>query len=111
MIQKSSTKLIIVEKKHSSANCAATNSPKRIFSDFRILTDVGFTPKEAILKPKLKQPPTGGQEKYKYLVSVWQQKNMRTFKDFLRWYDNKDVTLTLDAKKMVVFTTTKDLTC
>ena len=31
------------------------------------------------------------QEHYQYLNSVWQQDNMLTFRNFLHWYNNKDV--------------------
>ena len=43
----------------------------------------------------MKQPPATVQENYHYLNSVWQQENMRTFKD-------KDVVPTLEAMQKVV---------
>ena len=50
------------------------------------------------------QPPANGQQSYQYLTSAWQQENMCTFKDFFRWYNNKDVVPTLEAmQKMVDF--------
>ena len=37
---------------------------------------------------------------------------MCTFKDFLRWYNNKDVVPTLEAmQKCLPFITRKELTC
>ena len=51
---------------------------------FQSLIDGGLTSTDALSILYLKQPPATGQENYQYLISVWQQENMRTFKDFLR---------------------------
>ena len=72
------------------------------YSDFQSLIDGGLTSKEALSKLKLKQPPATGQEYYQYLTTVWQQENMRTFKDFLRWYNSEDVVPTPEAVKKLV---------
>ena len=68
---------------------------------------------EALLKLELKQPPLTGQEIYQFLTSLSQQGNMCTFKDFLRWYNNKDVVLTLEAMQKIpnFFTTAKEVIC
>ena len=43
-------------------------------------------------------------EKYSYLQSVWENKNMQYFSDFLKWYNNEDVVPTLEAmQKMIEF--------
>ena len=43
-------------------------------------------------------------DNYNYLESVWEQEQMTTFQDFVRWYNNKDVVPTLDAmQKMMEF--------
>ena len=48
-------------------------------------------------------PPTGA-ENYSYLQSVWENKNMQIFSDFLKWYNNKDIVPTLEAmQKMIEF--------
>ena len=60
-----------------------------------------MTSKEALSKLEMQQPPATGQENYQYLTSVW-QKNMCTFKDFLRSYNNKDVVLTAEAMQKLV---------
>ena len=60
--------------------------------------------KEAVSKLKLKKPPVTEQENYQHLTTVWQQKNMCEFKDFLRRYNNKGVVPPLEAmQKMVGF--------
>ena len=53
---------------------------------------------------KLSKPLPSGEENYQYLIDIWNHENMCTFKDFLRWYNNKDVVPTLEAmQKMLVF--------
>ena len=80
----SSAMLNFLHTKSSIAN--ATVFPLKNYSDFQRLIEGGLTSEEALSKLKLKEPPATGQEKYQYLTSVWQQENMCTFKDFLRWY-------------------------
>ena len=41
-------------------------------------------------------------ENYSYLQKVWEQEKMQSFKDFLRWYDNKDVVPVLEAMQKKV---------
>ena len=54
-------------------------------------------------------PPTGA-ENYSYLQSVWVSEGMKSFKDFLMWYNNKDVVPTLEAmKKMLEFYHQKEI--
>ena len=59
---------------------------------------------EALSKMKLSKPPPSGETNYQYLLDIWQDENMCTFKDFLRWYNTKDVVPTLEAmQKMLAF--------
>ena len=59
---------------------------------------------KALSKMKLSKPPPSGEENYQNLLDIWNQENMCTFKDFLRWYNNKDVVPTLEAmQKMLTF--------
>ena len=60
----------------------SSNPLETTCSDIQNLIDGGLTSQEASSKLKLKQPPAPGQENYQNLTSVWQQENMRTFKDF-----------------------------
>ena len=50
----------------------------------------------------LKTKPTTGLENYNYLKSIWEQEKMTIFRDFLRWYNNKDVVPTLDAMQKLI---------
>ena len=53
---------------------------------------------------KLSKPPPSGEENYQYLLEIRDNESMCTFKDFLRWYNNKDVVATLEAMpKMLAF--------
>ena len=60
---------------------------------------------EAPSEMKLSKPPTSGEENYQYLLDIWKLENMCTFKDFLRWYNNRHVVPTLEAmqKKLAFY--------
>ena len=59
---------------------------------------------EALSKMKLSKPPLSGEGNKQYLLDIWNHENMCTFKDFLRWYNNKDVVPTLEPmQKMLAF--------
>ena len=74
------------------------------YSDYQTLLSSGLKTEEALSKMKLSKPPPSGEENYQYLLDIWNHENMCTFKDFLRWYNNKDVVPTLEAmQKMLVF--------
>ena len=52
----------------------------------------------------LKEKPLSGKENYALLEKLWKMEKMKTSRDFLRWYNNKDVVPTLQAmKKMMKF--------
>ena len=70
----------------------------------------GLTTEQAIVNLKLSKTPPTGIEKYQYLQKIWKQEQMSSFKDFLRWYNKKDVVPTLEAmQKMIVFYHDKDI--
>ena len=77
---------------------------------FTKLLNSGFTVEKAIKKLKLGGIPNTGPENYAMLQNIWQTHGMTTFKDFVRWYNNKDVVPTLEAlQKMVDFYHSKGL--
>ena len=52
----------------------------------------------------LKEQPLSGKENYALLEKLWKMEKMKTFRGFVRWYNNKDVVPTLRAmKKMIKF--------
>ena len=64
----------------------------------------GIEEKEALKKLKLKTVPKNAEENYRELQNIWEKENMNTIRDFLKWYNNKDVVPTLDAMtKMIQF--------
>ena len=80
------------------------------YTDYVNLLKSGLTTEQAVLKLKLSKPPPTGIENYQYLQQIWKQKQMSSFKDFLRWYNNKDVVPTLEAmQKMIAFYHDKDI--
>ena len=70
--------------------------------DFQKLLNTGITEEQALKKIGLKTKPPTGLENYNYLKSIWEQEKMTTFRDFLRWYNNKDVVPTLDAMQKMI---------
>ena len=80
------------------------NPLERDYSVYQKIHGSGLKTEEALSKMKLSKPPPSGEENYQYLLDVWNHENMCTFKDFLRWYINKDVVPTLEAmQKMLAF--------
>ena len=82
------------------------------YSDYQNLLSSGLKTEKALSKMKLSKPPPSVEENYQYLLDVWTHEKMCTFKDFLRWYNNKGVVPTLEAmQKCLLFITRKELTC
>ena len=70
----------------------------------------GLTTEQAVVKLKLSKPPPTGIENYQRLRQKWKQEQMSSFKDLLRWYNNKDVVPTLEAmQKMIASYHDKDV--
>ena len=73
-------------------------------SDYQKLLSCRLKPEEALSKKKLSKPPPTGEENYQYLLEICNHEKMCTFKDFLRWYNKKDVVPILEAmQKMLAF--------
>ena len=82
------------------------------YTDYVNLLKSGLTTEQAVVKLKLSKPPPAGTENYQYLQQIWKQEHMSSFKDFLRWYNNKDFVPTLEAvQKKLLFTMTKIFIC
>ena len=80
------------------------NPLEKDYSDYQNLLSSGLKTEEALSKMKLSKPPPSGEENYQYLLDTWNHENMCTYKDFLRWYNNKDVVPTLEAmQKLLAF--------
>ena len=79
-------------------------------TDYVNLLKSGLTTEQAVVKLKLSKPPTTVIENHQYLQQIWKQEQMTSFKDFLRWYNKKDVVPTLEAmQKWIAFYHDKDI--
>ena len=80
------------------------NPIEKDYSDYQSLLSSGLKTEEAPTEMKVSKPPPSAEENFQYLLDIWNRENMCTFKDFLRWYNNKDVVPTLEAmQNMLVF--------
>ena len=80
------------------------------FKDYQNLKSSGLDEQQALKKLQIRSVPASGWDNYKYLQEIWQKHGMTTFKDFLQWYNNKDVVPTLEAmQKMVQFYHQKEI--
>ena len=80
------------------------------YTDYVNLLKCGLSTEQSVIKLKLSKPPPTGIENYHYLQQIWKQEQISSFKDFLRWYNNKDVVPTLEAmQKKIAFYHDKDI--
>ena len=87
-----------------------TNALEKDYNDFEIFTTSGLSSEQAVCKLWLNKIPPTGDEKYAYLRNIWASEGMKSFKDFLMWYNNKDVVPTLEAmQKMIEFYHQKEI--
>ena len=86
------------------------NPLEKDYNDFENLTSIGSSSEQGVCKLRLNKIPPTGDENYAYLRSIWVSKGMKSFKDFLMWYKNKDVVPTLEAmQKMIEFHHQKEI--
>ena len=80
------------------------NPLEKEFTDFTKLLNSGLSQQEALKKLRLKEVPPSGVDNYNYLKVIWEEEQMSTFRDFVKWYNNKDVVPTIEAmQKMMEF--------
>ena len=72
------------------------------YTHYVILLKIGLATEQAVVKLKLSKPPPTGIENYQNLQQIWKQEQMSSFKDFLRWYKNKDYVPTLEAMQKTI---------
>ena len=69
-----------------------------------MLRKSGLDEQQTLKKLQIKNVPPSGLDNYNYLQETWKKNGMTVFKDFLKWYNNKDVVQTLEAmQKMIQF--------
>ena len=85
------------------------------YSDYQKILSCGLKTEEALSKMKLSKQPPSGEKNYQYLLDARNHENMCTYKDFLRWYNKKDVFPTLEEAMQrmlaLLFITRKELIC
>ena len=57
---------------------------------------------QALKKLQTKAVPPSGLDNYNYLQETWKKNGMAVFKDFLQWYNNKNVVPTLEAMQNMI---------
>ena len=62
----------------------------------------GLSQESAMQKLRITRSLLTGEQNYAYLVEVWEREKMTAFRDFLRWYNNKDDTPTLEAMQKMI---------
>ena len=78
------------------------NPLEKDYNDFENLTAGGLSSKQAVCKLRLNKIPPTGDKNYACLRSIWVSEGMKYFKEFLMWYNNKDVVPTLEAMQKIV---------
>ena len=73
------------------------NPLEKDFNDYQKMVNGGLDRQCALKKLRIQSVPPTGFEYYSYLKNIWRQHSMITFKDFLQWYNNKDVVSTVEA--------------
>ena len=88
-------------------NC---NPRKKEYLDYEELIACGWTTESALVKFRLPETPPTKSENNFYLLKVWEQQKMQSFKDFLSSYNNTDDVPKLEAmQKKSSFITTNAL--
>ena len=72
------------------------------YTEYSNLLKNGLTTEQAVMKLKRSKLPPTGIEIHLYLQQIWKQEQMSSFKDFLRWYNKKDVVPSLEAMQKVI---------
>ena len=67
------------------------------YSAFQKLIDQGKSEQEALQTLRLPTKPTTGPENYQWLNDLWNENQWSTFADYLKWYNDLDVTPMLHA--------------
>ena len=68
-----------------------SNPLEKEYNNFRNLVNSGLTTEQAVANLLMDRKPSTGAENYSYLQNDWENNNMQTFSDFIKWYNNKDV--------------------
>ena len=79
------------------------NNPRdKDFIDYEKLRKSGLDEQQSLKKLQIKTVPPSGLDNYNYLQETWKKNGMTVLKDFLKWYNNKDVVPTLEAMQYMI---------
>ena len=78
------------------------NPLEKDYNDFENLTSSGLSSEQAVCKLRPNKVPPTGDENDAYLRSIWVSEGMKYFKDFLMWYNIKDVVQTLEEMQKMI---------
>ena len=78
------------------------NLLEKDFCQFKKIMESGKEELDVLRELGLKEKPLSGKENYALLEKLWKMEKMKTFRNFLRWYNNKDVVPTLQAMKKMM---------
>ena len=67
------------------------------YDSFQKLLDQGKTEQEALQALRLSEKPKTGAENYDWLHQLWRENKWSTFADYLKWYNDLDVTPMISA--------------
>ena len=67
------------------------------YDSFQKLLDQGKTEQEALQTLRLIEKPKTGPQNYDWLHQLWREKEWTTFADYLKWYNDLDVTPMISA--------------
>ena len=67
------------------------------YASFQKLLDQGKSEQEALQSLRLPAKPKTGPENYQWLQQLWYENQWSTFADFLKWYNDLDVTPMIQA--------------
>ena len=71
---------------------------------------MGLSEDDALKKMKIRKIPNTMEENYADLKEIWLQHGMTSFRDYLQWYNNKDVVPTKEAiRRMMLFYHAKNI--
>ena len=86
------------------------NHLEKDYNDFENLTTTGLLSEQVACKLRLNKIPPTGDENDAFFRSIWVSERRKSSKDFLMWYNNKDVVPTLEAmQKMFEFHHQKEI--
>ncbi len=92
------------EYKHFYSELKECNVLEEEYSQFTKLKEQMKSEEKAMKAMKLTVPPKTGPEKYAELQQIWKDKNMKTFKDYLEYYNAADVRgFIIAVEKMLEF--------